>query len=200
MLRALGFGCCASAPFDGFFVFLDAVLRTASCTPIATRETIDADFAATLLGLQQQGCVLHRCDCTEEPAAARTSPGELQTLQNHRAKASSRNTLSCSRAARLTSVLLPLAIIRAPRRAKRTPWTYRPRQSLRATGTDRCDTSRRAVSLPDASTSQEPLHDRSALLPRARLRTSRGTAPRDRSALAQPLRTRRLASQAPGRE
>tara|TARA_B100000609_G_C16967858_1_gene307376 strand:+ start:417 stop:536 length:120 start_codon:yes stop_codon:yes gene_type:complete len=21
MLRALGFGCCASAPFDGFFVF-----------------------------------------------------------------------------------------------------------------------------------------------------------------------------------
>ena len=64
-------------------------------------------------------------------------------------------------------------------------------------------TSRRAVSLPDASTSQEPLHDRSALLPRARLRTSRGTAPRDRSALAQPPRTvtvTRIASQAPGRE
>ena len=29
MLRALGFGCCASAPFDVFFVFLDAVLRAA---------------------------------------------------------------------------------------------------------------------------------------------------------------------------
>jgi hypothetical protein len=29
MLRALGFGCCASAPVDGFFIFLDAALRTA---------------------------------------------------------------------------------------------------------------------------------------------------------------------------
>ena len=29
MLRALGFGCCASAPVDVFFVFLDAALRAA---------------------------------------------------------------------------------------------------------------------------------------------------------------------------
>ena len=61
-------------------------------------------------------------------------------------------------------------------------------------------TSRRAVSLPDASTGQEPPLDRSVLLPRARVVRRAEPLPATVLRLRSRCESRRLASQAPGRE
>ena len=117
--------------------------------------------------------------------------------------ASSPQTLPKKQESRLPSVL-HAASLRAARHSRvRAWWTYRPRQLALTIRADHCVrlASRRlsARRLYKPGTAPRPL----CAVCRARGWSVARTAPRDRSALAQPLRTvtvTRLASQAPGRE
>ena len=202
MLRALGFGCCASAPVDGFFVFFgrgaaySILARSARSASLVSLRRRDVRLLHSVLGR------FHLSFSREKlPHRWQELKLECLWLKMEAVWASSPQTLPKKQESRLPSVL-HAASLRAARHSRvRAWWTYRPRQLALTIRADHCvrlasrRLSARRLYKPG------PLHDSSVLLPRARLRTSRGTAPRDRSALAaQPLRARRLASQAPGRE
>ena len=204
MLRALGFGCCASAPVDGFFVFFgrgaaySILARSARSASLVSLRRRDVRLLHSVLGR------FHLSFSREKlPHRWQELKLECLWLKMEAVWASSPQTLPKKQESRLPSVL-HAASLRAARHSRvRAWWTYRPRQLALTIRADHCVrlASRRlsARRLYKPGTAPRPL----CAVCRARGWSVARTAPRDRSALAQPLRTvtvTRLASQAPGRE